>query len=988
MSDTEIGIVQDLLEGIPSQPDFVDSLDAPKHDRDISPEDTFLSFPSDSPKPAYSTPTVSNVAPSIPFQQSAYQQQLEQMNKQHQSQKAKLSSSSSVDNVYSDLPTQSYQQSYLTPQQQQQQQHYQTQQSTLSSSYSQLPLTSSSSQLYSQPQQSQTTYLQAQQLPLSSPSTLSSSTSYSQLPLSSPSQVYPQQSQQSASYVPVQQQSSASYPGAQQLPLPSSSSSQSTGQSYSQPSYSTQQTSNSNYAGAQQLPLAPSGSYNAQQGSYGQGSNYPSQYATSNQSQQSAPLQQNPSLSSQTYPGASASSSAYTQQTGYLPLQPRDMSSSRGDMSYQQQNYQQQPTYSESNNLSNTSRSSQSYNNNNNNQAYSTNYYSNNTNNTNNNISNNSNGSNGYSTNSNGYAPSPSSSSTYYPPNQYPNATQLLAQQQNSSTSYTMNNSNIMNNQDGLKIPMNRGQKEILPRGKVGLLQRVLENPRQSGLIPRFNPTDPSFNDIYWSGQGQSQGQGQAQTGLPYNNMMPYNTSMIYPNPSNYVRNNNRPKPNNNRSSSYQRNTNRNRYVSRREDTFDSEDDEFIDNRNVNEMSEHSRSDDTFSEDGEVRESSITTRKRRRDNNLELFNEDNSDSSIHIIESDFGDEKLRPVTRSRVGSSDRKQKRHHMLYDANDSEEEEEDDESVQDTDDNAGSLSDDDESGEGGENNKNHNNENDTVSPKKKISQLQKLISVCETKVDKLTEILAQNGLEYEKLKQTAVAITLPLAIGQPALLSDHCKLTQYQLVGLNWLYLLYQANLNGILADEMGLGKTLQTISMFALLKEKNICSGPHLVVVPSSTLTQWYNEIQHWCPTLKTVTYYGTLTERKEIRNQCKDYEQFDVLLTTYQLVGGKSDKKLFKNIPWHYLVLDEAQNIKNGSSLRFQALFKIKSKNKLLLTGTPLQNNLQELWALLHFLMSDEFERLKIENYAEVFRDFIKNNNEGTKKKKKNESERKR
>lgn len=91
-----------------------------------------------------------------------------------------------------------------------------------------------------------------------------------------------------------------------------------------------------------------------------------------------------------------------------------------------------------------------------------------------------------------------------------------------------------------------------------------------------------------------------------------------------------------------------------------------------------------------------------------------------------------------------------------------------------------------------------------------------------------------------------------------------------------------------------------------------------------------------------------------------------------MGGKYDKKLFKKIAWQYLILDEAQNIKNGKSLRFQSLFKLKAKRRLLLTGTPLQNNLEELWALLHFLMPSEFSQIQLGSYSEVFRDYLKQN----------------
>jgi SWI/SNF-related matrix-associated actin-dependent regulator 1 of chromatin subfamily A len=934
-----------LLEGIPSQPDFVDALDGPKLDNVW--RSSFLSFPSSPQKPAaYTTgnPNTNPIATSTAYQPT-YQQQLEQMNKQFQSQKK-----ATADDTYTDIPTQSYQQ---TNQQSYQSQQYQQTQPS-----------------YTQPQPPQTSYSPLAQLQAQTYST-------------SQSQIQPQ-----SSYIQNSQTTPTStYSQLQQLQNQTTSYIQPSTQSYTQNSYSQPQTNT----------YPSSSSYSTQQPTY-----------VGTQTQQTLQTLQN-SLNSSQYP--STSTSAYTQ-----PQQTNYVSTSSSSYTQPQSTYQnQQSTYSDSNmstprSLS-TSQSFNNNNNNNNNQGYATQNNNNNNNNSSNSNANsylyssnngsaNSSGSNSQLYPSSTNASSNASSYASYQSNQYPTAAQLLAQ----NGGYVSTSQNFIS-KDGMKLPINMNQSRprdqyssLAPRGnKGGLLQRVLGDDMRQGHSQRYIAPNPSPTETAFWLQQQEMGQ---MAGNSYNLSTMYNNSTMYQNiPGNYsthtrstkplIPNNVRMNNNNNRrapTGALYRRPDRNRYDRNARDSYvvDSEDDDFVDNRDLNELSENSRSD-SFSEDNEVaRESSITTRKRRRESGTELL-EEGSDSSIHIIESDFGEESLRPVTRSRVGGSERKQTRHTMHYNSDDSDIEEEDDGSVQNTEEDAESISDDlDEEGEEGSG----TDKKERISNRNKveeggegkISQLQKLITVCEAKVDKLSAILAENGLEYEKLKQTAVSITLPLAISQPTLLSDHCKLTQYQLVGLNWLWLLNQANLNGILADEMGLGKTLQTIAMFALLKEKNLCQGPHLVVVPSSTLTQWYNEIQHWCPTLKTVTYYGNLTERKEIRSQCKNYEEFDILLTTYQLVGGKSDKKLFKNIPWHYLVLDEAQNIKNGSSLRFQTLFKIKAKNKLLLTGTPLQNNLQELWALLHFLMSDEFEKLKIENYTEVFRDFIKNNNEGTKQKK--------
>lgn len=198
---------------------------------------------------------------------------------------------------------------------------------------------------------------------------------------------------------------------------------------------------------------------------------------------------------------------------------------------------------------------------------------------------------------------------------------------------------------------------------------------------------------------------------------------------------------------------------------------------------------------------------------------------------------------------------------------------------------------------------------------------------------------------------------IEQPKLLNAQLK--EYQLKGLNWLVNLYEQGINGILADEMGLGKTVQSISVMAYLAEKYDIWGPFLVVAPASTLHNWEQEIRKFVPEFKVLPYWGTAADRKTLRKfwdrKHKTYKKeasFHVMITSYQLVV--SDVSYFQKMGWQYMILDEAQAIKSSQSSRWKCLLGFHCRNRLLLTGTPIQNNMQELWALLHFIMPSLFD----------------------------------
>jgi helicase SWR1 len=191
---------------------------------------------------------------------------------------------------------------------------------------------------------------------------------------------------------------------------------------------------------------------------------------------------------------------------------------------------------------------------------------------------------------------------------------------------------------------------------------------------------------------------------------------------------------------------------------------------------------------------------------------------------------------------------------------------------------------------------------------------------------------------------------------------LREYQHYGLDWLAGLYTNHINGILADEMGLGKTIQTIALLAHLAVEHEVWGPHLVVVPTSVILNWEMEFKKWCPGFKIMTYYGNQEERKQKRRGWMDDSSWDVLITSYQLV--LQDQQVLKRRNWHYMVLDEAHNIKNFRSQRWQALLTFKTRARLLLTGTPLQNNLTELWSLLFFLMPSDGDEAGVEGFADL------------------------
>ncbi|KAJ4857107.1 type III restriction enzyme, res subunit domain-containing protein [Trichoderma breve] len=186
-----------------------------------------------------------------------------------------------------------------------------------------------------------------------------------------------------------------------------------------------------------------------------------------------------------------------------------------------------------------------------------------------------------------------------------------------------------------------------------------------------------------------------------------------------------------------------------------------------------------------------------------------------------------------------------------------------------------------------------------------------------------------------------------------------EYQLEGLTWMYEICSQGMSGILADEMGLGKTIQTISLIALLREQEQYLGPHLIVAPLSTLSNWIDEFHKWVPSIPIEMYHGNKAQREEIFHKKimshlksgRPTKKFPVVCTSYEMVIN--DHHNLSRIKWEFIIIDEGHRMKNADAKLFQQLRQFSSATRLLITGTPLQNNLKELWSLLHFLLPNIF-----------------------------------
>lgn len=192
-----------------------------------------------------------------------------------------------------------------------------------------------------------------------------------------------------------------------------------------------------------------------------------------------------------------------------------------------------------------------------------------------------------------------------------------------------------------------------------------------------------------------------------------------------------------------------------------------------------------------------------------------------------------------------------------------------------------------------------------------------------------------------------------QPELLSG-VTLRDYQLEGMDWLITLFENGLNGILADEMGLGKTLQSIALLAFLYEQGI-RGPFLITCPLSTVHNWVAEFERFAPNLPVLGYVGAKDEREMLRNNYL-YKSPTIVVTSYEI--SIRDRSALGKIQWKFLIVDEGHRLKNNNCLLIKELKRLPTSNRLLLTGTPLQNNLDELWSLLNFILPDIFHDIEL------------------------------
>ncbi|XP_019432983.1 PREDICTED: ATP-dependent helicase BRM-like isoform X1 [Lupinus angustifolius] len=198
---------------------------------------------------------------------------------------------------------------------------------------------------------------------------------------------------------------------------------------------------------------------------------------------------------------------------------------------------------------------------------------------------------------------------------------------------------------------------------------------------------------------------------------------------------------------------------------------------------------------------------------------------------------------------------------------------------------------------------------------------------------------------------------IRQPSMLRAG-TLRDYQLVGLQWMLSLYNNKLNGILADEMGLGKTVQVMALIAYLMEFKGNYGPHLIIVPNAVLVNWKSELYNWLPSVSCIFYVGMKDQRAKLFSQEVSAMKFNVLVTTYEFI--MYDRSKLSKIDWKYIIIDEAQRMKDRDSVLARDLDKYRCQRRLLLTGTPLQNDLKELWSLLNLLLPEVFDNKKAFN----------------------------
>ncbi|KAF2272042.1 ISWI chromatin-remodeling complex ATPase ISW2 [Westerdykella ornata] len=217
------------------------------------------------------------------------------------------------------------------------------------------------------------------------------------------------------------------------------------------------------------------------------------------------------------------------------------------------------------------------------------------------------------------------------------------------------------------------------------------------------------------------------------------------------------------------------------------------------------------------------------------------------------------------------------------------------------------------------------------------------------------KEAADEENVKPGDIGVQNLQSARQPKLVTGG-TMRSYQLEGLEWLLSLYENGINGILADEMGLGKTIQTIALLAYLWEME-AYGPFLIAAPLSTTSNWVEEFKKWAPSIPVLLYHGDKQERARLRRtrlKNPGTPQFPVVVTSYEIC--MNDRKYLTGFGWQFIIIDEGHRIKNLDCRLIRELQSYRSTNRLLITGTPLQNNLAELWSLLHFLLPTVFDKL--------------------------------
>ena len=225
----------------------------------------------------------------------------------------------------------------------------------------------------------------------------------------------------------------------------------------------------------------------------------------------------------------------------------------------------------------------------------------------------------------------------------------------------------------------------------------------------------------------------------------------------------------------------------------------------------------------------------------------------------------------------------------------------------------------------------------------------------EKMISQTKEDGIQNTE-KYYAVAHSEQEIITEQPKMLTFGQLRDYQIVSLQWMVSLHNNRLNGILADEMGLGKTVQVCSLIAYLWESKQNYGPHIIIVPNAVMVNWKAELNRWLPSVNCVYYVGSREQRAKIFQKQVLQLKFNVLVTTYEFI--MRDRSKLAKVNWKYIIIDEAQRLKDREGKLSRDLDKFRAQRRLLLTGTPLQNDLSELWSLLNLLLPEVFDSAKV------------------------------